>query len=73
MKVVNLELANVHFLCATARACCKNKMFYSQIEVTKNKTKKDRDRNCLKMMGLYPTQIGSSFYNKVGKKKKPTK
>lgn len=33
MKVVNLELANVHFLCATAEAP-HTTMFYSEIEVT---------------------------------------
>lgn len=67
MKVVNLDLANVHFLCATDKAPCKNKMFYSQSEVTKNKRKSLRDRKCLKMIRFYPTQTGPSFYNKVEK------
>lgn len=67
MKVVNLELANVHFLCAKAEAPRKNRMFYSQIEVTKNEREKEGDRICLKMIGFYPTQIGPSFYNKVEK------
>lgn len=44
MKVVNSESVNVHFLCATAVAPHKNKMFYSQIEVTKNKREKERQR-----------------------------
>lgn len=65
MKVVNLEIADVHFLCATARVLRKNKMFYSQTEVTKNKREKETDRKCLKMIGFYLTQIGPSFYNKV--------
>lgn len=67
MKVVNLELANVHFLCATTEAPRKNKMFYSQIEVTKNKREKEGDRICLEMIGFYPKQIGPSFCNKVEK------
>lgn len=67
MKVVNLKLAIVHFLCATAKAPRKNKMFYSQIELTKNKREKERDRKCPKMIGFYPTQIGPTFYNKVEK------